>query len=296
MVERALTQPTGLIMVAGQPQAESNRVQNTFLHLLSQSSLKIAYLGDGEIPAIAGVKTVKVHPDAGWGFNRYLTLLAKQGFDVIGVSTLLDRQTALTADKTAANGTLVILAVPTSTAVRGLVYMQQATRLLSSVVQTRAVIGQMFVRGLCDHCREAYAPTPEEQQFMQKLLKVDSMQYIRRYSELEKQARDGGIAAEAELSINRNRVTKLWRAHPLGCKYCDNTGYDSRVGLLEVCLPGSALMNALAAKKPLSELQAIAIKSGMISLKIDSFIKTLRGVIDFATLLRVCGQYDRLMN
>jgi len=55
-------------------------------------------------------------------------------------------------------------------------------------------------------------------------------------------------------------------------------------------------MNAFSAKKSLSELQAIAIKSGMISLKIDSFIKALRGVIDFATLARVCEQYDRLMH
>jgi len=296
MVQHALTQPTGLIIVAGQPQTESNRVQMALLHLLSQASLKIAYLSDGDAPTIAGVKTVRVHPNAGWGFSRYLTMLSNQEFDVIGLSTLIDRRTALTADKVAANGSLVIMAIPTSTAIRGLVYMQQATRQLSSVVQARAAIGQLFVRGLCDHCREAYPPTVEEQQSLQELLKIDNPQYIRRYGDLEKQARSNGIEAESDLNIIRNRVSKLWRAHPLGCKYCDNTGYGSRVGLFEVCIPDSPVMNAFSAKKSLSELQAIAIKSGMISLKIDSFIKALRGVIDFATLARVCEQYDRLMH
>jgi type II secretory ATPase GspE/PulE/Tfp pilus assembly ATPase PilB-like protein len=296
MVQQALTQPSGLIMVAGQPAAESNAVQLSMLHLLSRTSLKIAYLGNSDALTLPGIKTIKIHPEAGWGFNRYLTLLAGQGFEAIGLSSLLDRRTALTADNIAQSGALVILAVPTATAVRGLLYLQQATRLLSSLVLTRAVLGQLFVRSLCAHCREAYKPTIEEQKSLQKLLKINNPLCIRRYAELEKQANECGIEPEIDLSLNQGKVTKLWRAHPLGCKHCDNTGYGSRIGLFEVCLPDSALLNALATKKSLTELQSIAIKSGMISIKIDSFIKALRGVVDYSTLVSVCYRYDQLMD
>jgi type II secretory ATPase GspE/PulE/Tfp pilus assembly ATPase PilB-like protein len=293
VIQQALTQPTGLILIAGQQQTGSLAVQTAVLQLLAQASLAIAYIGDNEMPVLAGIKSVKIHPDAGWGFNRYLQVLAKQHFDVIGLSTIIDRRTAQTAIAIAEKGPLVMATIHANTAVQGLLYMQRATRQLSSIVLTRAIIGNVFVRGLCSHCREAYMPSTEERQSMQAVFKIETPAIMQRYHDLEQQAFGAGLCPENELSNSDGTVSKLWQAHPLGCKFCDNTGYGPQVGLFEVCQPASALFNALSTQKSLSELQTIAIKAGMISLKIDGFIKTLRGLIDYPTLLKVGEHYGR---
>jgi type IV pilus assembly protein PilB len=293
VIQEALTQPTGMILIAGQQQAGSLAVQTAILQLLAQASLATAYIGDIDVPAPTGVKAVKIHPDAGWGFNRYLQVLAKQHFDVIGLSAIIDRRTAQTAVEIAEKGPLVIAVIHANTAVQGLLYMQRATRQLSSIVLTRAVIGNVFVRGLCGHCRESYQPSAVERQSMRSLFKVDSPAIMLRLHDLEQQAVKAGMGSGNELGTDRSTVSRLWQAHPLGCKYCDNTGYGPQVGLFEVCQPVSALFNALSTQKSLSELQTIAIRSGMVSLKIDGFIKALRGLIDYPTLLKICEYYGR---
>ena len=293
MIQEALTQPTGLILIAGQQQSGSLAIQTAVLQLLARASLAIAYIGDIEMPVSAGIKSVKIHPDAGWGFNRYLQVLAKQHFDVIGLSAIIDRRTAQTAIDIAKKGPLVMAAIHANTAVQGLLYMQRATRQLSSIVLTRAVIGNVFVRSLCGHCREAYPPSAEERQSMRTLFKIDTPAIMQQFYELERQAFGDGLSPENDLSITDGAVTKLWQAHPLGCKFCDNTGYGPQIGLFEVCQPTSVLFNALSTQKSFSELQTIAVKAGMISLKIDGFIKTLRGLIDYPTLLKVYEYYGR---
>jgi type IV pilus assembly protein PilB len=293
MVQQALTQPSGLIIIAGQHQAESAMIQTTMLQLLARASLAVAYIGDGEEPAMAGVKTVKIHPNAGWGYSRYMQVLAKQGFGVMGLNAIIDRRTARSATKIADDGSLVMAAIHAGTAVKGLLYIHQATHQLNSLVLTRAVIGNVFVRSLCLQCREAYWPATDELHSLRTIFNIDSKLINQQLIELEKQARDANMALESELNLSSKGVTKLWRSHLLGCKFCDNTGFGPIIGLFEVCLPTTSLLNALSNHKPLAELQTVAVKEGMISLKIDGLIKALRGVIDYNTLLKVCESYNR---
>jgi type II secretory ATPase GspE/PulE/Tfp pilus assembly ATPase PilB-like protein len=293
LVQQTLTQPSGLIVIAGQRQTETTMVQTTMLQLLAKASLAVAYVGDGQEPAMTGVKTVKIHPDAGWGYSRYAQVLAKQGFGIIGLNAMIDRRTAQAATKIADDGSLIIAAINAGTAVKGLLYIYQASHQLSSLVLTRAVIDNVFVRGLCPHCREAYWPTVEERHSLQAIFKIDERLINQQLIDLEKQAREANIAPESELSLSAEGVKKLWRAHLLGCKYCDNTGYGIRIGLFEVCYPTNLLLSAVSNHKSLAELQTVAVKEGLLTLKIDALIKTLRGVIDFPTLLKVCEDYNR---
>ncbi len=293
MAQQSLTQPSGLIIIAGQRQAESMLVQAAMLQQLARASLPVALIGSGDEPDILGIKKVKIHPDAGWGYSRYLKVLAKQGFSVIGLSAVINKRTAQTATQIAEQGAVVMPVIHAGSAIKGMLYLHQASHQLSSIVLTRAIVGNVFVRGLCLHCCEAYWPSIDEQRSMRANFKISSKEVIRQLADLEQQARDSGIAPDNEPSINSDTINRLWRPHPLGCKFCDNTGYGSRIGLLEVCLPSTSLLNAISSQKSIAELQALAVKAGMISLKVDGFIKALRGVIDYATLMKVCEAYDR---
>jgi type IV pilus assembly protein PilB len=108
---------------------------------------------------------------------------------------------------------------------------------------------------LCDHCKEAYAPTQ---------------------AELE----NAGFPEEA-----RAQIKELYR--PGGCPRCGRTGFRSRMGLYEV-MPMSEDIERMAAERRSSDdIRRKAIEEGMITLREDGMAKAVAGETSLDEIFRV---------
>jgi general secretion pathway protein E len=165
--------------------------------------------------------------------------------------------------------------------------LQQISRSHLAPASVSLVVGQNFVRSLCEHCREAYVPSTVEQIQLTKIFHTGNSVTMKRLHELEKAATKAGLGASQPLGSSEKGIHKLWRADPHGCELCDYTGFAADIGIFEVCKPSDHLRKQLADNELVAELQKTAIKDGTISLTVDALIKALRGLIDFSALLSI---------
>ena len=76
----------------------------------------------------------------------------------------------------------------------------------------------------------------------------------------------------------------LYRA--VGCQACSGTGYRGRVALHEVMTLSEQLEQLVVAHATGTEMRAVAISEGMVSLREDGFSKVTQGLTTIEEVLR----------
>jgi type II secretory ATPase GspE/PulE/Tfp pilus assembly ATPase PilB-like protein len=289
-VEQVLTQPRGLIVVAGR---QGNHVTNTLvamLQLFDASGIKLGFISNEGTILSTNAKQLTVRSDSTLNSTQQLELLLRDNFTVIGINTLIDHPTIKAAVEAVHSKHLIITGITADNAIRGIKLLQQVSRTHLTASTLSLAVGQVFVRRLCEHCREAYEPLAMEQAKLAKIFHIDKASAMKHLHELEKSAVAAGLNSKQPISSNEKSIHKLWRPNLNGCKYCDHTGYMSDIGVFEVCQPSDRLRKQLVGNEPTANLQKTAIiDDGMISLRVDGLIKALRGMIDLPTLLSICA-------
>jgi type IV pilus assembly protein PilB len=125
--------------------------------------------------------------------------------------------------------------------------------LISAAV--RLVISQRLLRKVCNYCREEY--------------KVPNKYFelFRRETEIDPQ---NAFLYEAK-----------------GCDQCNNTGYKGRIGLFEVLEMSPEIEEMIIEEKSSQDIEAQAVKEGMILLRKDALYKAATGDITIEEALRV---------
>jgi type II secretory ATPase GspE/PulE/Tfp pilus assembly ATPase PilB-like protein len=72
-----------------------------------------------------------------------------------------------------------------------------------------------------------------------------------------------------------------------GCQQCDNTGYKGRIGIYEVLEVNEEISQLILQKATVEELEKAALKSGMMTVAQDGFIKAKNGITTIEEVLRV---------
>ncbi len=157
-----------------------------------------------------------------------------------------------------------------------------------------SVVAQVNVRELCQYCHESYQPSVIEQIELNEICHTDDENVMKQLHELEALSQKSALGSGNVLSSTQGAVNRLWRADSYGCERCDHTGFGGDIGIFETYKTTDKFYTALLAKKSLPNLQQIAIKEGMISLKVDALVKALRGLIDFRSFLTVASTTDKL--
>lgn len=197
--------------------------------------------------------------------------------------------------------------------------------LIASTVN--AVIGQRLVRKLCSDCREAYEVDPVEIEELVKTfginskyvaktppkevlneaskasVKLDSQDSVVNQIAKNPEIIDGptesgkdpsgpsireGIFAKSEESKAKAEgdiALTLYR--PKGCKACNNTGYNGRIGIYEVLDMTEEIGKLIVGRQTTDAIQRQAIADGMITMSQDGFVKALTGITTVEEVLRV---------
>ena len=172
------------------------------------------------------------------------------------IGEIRDHETAQIAVEAALTGHLVLSTLHTNdapSAVTRLVEMGIEPFLVGSALD--AVLAQRLCRSLCERCREAYEPTPQE------LLDV-------RFPWSE-----------------GDPVPTLYR--PKGCTSCAGTGYRGRLALHEVMTVTEEIERLAVARAATEEINRAAREQGMATLREDGWLKVSQGRTSVEEVLRV---------
>jgi len=117
------------------------------------------------------------------------------------------------------------------------------------------VVAQRLARKLCERCRVAYAPDPQE------------------------------LEAAGYPEYEWEDIKELFRAE--GCSACSNTGYRGRVGLYEVMQMSEEIERLTVDRASADDVRRVAIEQGMSPLRNDGLTKARMGQTSIEEVARV---------
>lgn len=224
----------------------------TGLRILNTPDKNISTAEDPVEINLTGVNQVQVKPKIGFTFAAALRAFLRQDPDVVMVGEIRDLETAEIAVKAAQTGHLVLSTLHTNSSAETVVRLSnmgiEAFNLASSL---SLIIAQRLARRLCNHCKK-----PD----------------------------DFPDALREKFHIPKDIV--IYQATKQGCSECTG-GYSGRVGIYEVMPFTTELASAVIKKASANDIEMIAVKQGMATLRQSGIENLKQGVTSFAELQRV---------
>ncbi|HYS07855.1 MAG TPA: ATPase, T2SS/T4P/T4SS family [Myxococcales bacterium] len=231
-MRKALNRPYGGIVIAGPTGSGKTSSMYALLNerKLTRPDTNIIMVEDPIEYRLPGVTQVQVNPAAGLGFAEALRSMLRQDPDVIVVGETRDEATAQIALEASMTGHLLLTSVHANNAVATIQRLENlgASRALISQ-SLHLVLVQRLVRKLCSACRKLDPPAPAL---------LDSL-------------------------IARKAVDKGTQVLPraVGCDACAGTGYVGRAAVVEALQVTDSVREAIAAGRPLTDVQQLAKES-----------------------------------
>lgn len=255
--DQLLQNPNGIILVTGPTGSGKSTTLYTMLSELNQVYDNITTIEDPVEYMIDGLNQVQVNTKAGLTFASALRSFLRQDPDIIMVGEIRDSETADVAIRAAITGHLVLSTLHTNDAVSSiarLIDMGIPPYLIA--VSLMGVISQRLVRRLCPNCAESYRPPDYELKYL-------------------------GLPP-GDYAFKK----------PVGCSYCNNTGYKGRLAVHEILLVTREMRSMIARNANVTELTNYAIAHGMTTLK-QECVKLLQGgVTSFKEVMDITYSQD----
>lgn len=286
IVNSALTEPNGVVLITGPTGSGKSTSLFSILNLLNTPDVNISTIEDPVEYKIPGVNQTQTNSKAGMTFASGLRALLRQDPNIIMVGEIRDGETANLGIQAALTGHLVFSTLHTNnaaTTLPRLLDMGIEPFLIASTV--RAVVGQRLIRRLCMNCREYYQPSAEQIDAVKRTFHLGDTG-LTVIHQLEMIAKDQKIGAADELGTSENSITTLWKASSKGCDECNHTGYKGRIGIYEVLGNSLTIQKLIISNATSNQIQTQAISEGMITMQTDGLIKALRGQSTVEEVLR----------
>ncbi|MCH9696619.1 MAG: type II secretion system ATPase GspE [Gammaproteobacteria bacterium] len=248
--------PHGIVLITGPTGSGKSTTLYTGLNKLNSPERKIITVEDPVEYQLPGVNQIQVKSQIGLTFAGALRSIVRQDPDVIMIGEMRDLETARIAVQSALTGHLVMSTLHTNDAAGGitrLMDMGLEDYLLVSTVN--GILAQRLVRRLCSHCREPFTAMPEL---------VEEMRLDR--------------------FTSGDKVT-LYK--PVGCDKCNNIGYRGRLSIVEFLTMSDEIRRLVMTHAQARELEAQALKEGMISMMDDGLQKSIDGDTTVEEVMRV---------
>jgi len=251
-IELMLARPEGILIVTGPTGSGKTTTLYSLLAQVNDETVNIMTLEDPVEYPLTLMRQTSVSEVARMDFADGIRSIMRQDPDIILVGEVRDKETAEMAFRAAMTGHQVFTTLHTNSALGAF------PRLLDIGIQPDimagniiGIIAQRLVRVLCNHCKEAHAPSKEE-----RLL----------------------------LGPMGDRVSYLHRS--VGCKNCDNKGYRGRTTVMELLLMDSDLDELVARRATTKELRTAALAKGFRSLASEGLQRVADGITSLAEVAR----------
>ncbi len=248
----ALAKPQGMILMTGPTGSGKTISLYTGLSKLNTIERNISTAEDPVEINFPGINQVQIQPKVGFTFAKALRAFLRQDPDVVMLGEIRDLETAQIAIKAAQTGHLVLSTLHTNSASETIIRLQnmgiEAYNLASSL---SLVVAQRLARRLCPQCKAEHQ-----------------------------------MPLAVKQALNIDHEFRIYQANTEGCNNC-NAGYSGRIGIYEMMQVSGELVEAITNQLSITELEAIAIRHGMVTLKQSGIEKLKLGITSYQELQRV---------
>ncbi|MDI6777623.1 MAG: GspE/PulE family protein [Patescibacteria group bacterium] len=260
-----IKKPNGIILNTGPTGSGKTTTLYSLLSLLNKPGVKIITVEDPIEYRLKGILQTQTDDKKGYTFPKALRALLRQNPDIMMIGEIRDVETAQIAVQASLTGHLVLSTLHTNNAagsVQRLINMGIAPTDISSSVN--AFMAQRLVRTLCPDCKRKTKADTELKARIEKVLK--------------------SISAKAKIEVPK-KVDYVFEA--VGCPKCNNIGYKGRTTVSEVLEMTKEMEKIITESPTISQVEALAIEQGMITMPQDGILKVLEGITTMEEVERV---------
>src|SRR5687768_11163121 len=277
----AISNPYGMVLVTGPTGSGKTTTLYSALSKINNIDVNIMTAEDPVEYNLFGINQVQVRTDIGMTFAAALKAFLRQDPNIIMVGEIRDLETGGIAIKAALTGHLVMSTLHTNSA------PETVTRLLDMGLEPfnvasalNLVVAQRLIRRICTRCKQKYDPSDEDLAGA-KVSRDTTLGELRFTTE----ALDNAIAKaspEAAPILKgvglHTKIGQLPFFKGRGCDTCAGTGLKGRQGLYEVMFMTPRLRRLILGNVGAAEIRDGAIDDGMLTLRMDGWLKVLKGI------------------
>ena len=270
----------GMILTSGPTGSGKSTSLYALLQEVKSDAINIVTLEDPVEYKMDGINQIQVNADVGLTFASGLRSILRQDPDVVMVGEIRDKETAELAVQAALTGHLVFSTLHTNSAagiLPRLLDMEIEPFLIASTVRT--VIGQRLVRRIGPQSETYQADKVE----VQAIKETVGHLLPKTKEEMDKVAKDLGYETLPLATQNAYTLIK-------GTDSPSSPGeYKGRMGIYEVFNISPEIQDLILKSATTGEIQEIAIKQGMVTMREDGYLKALAGRTSLTEINRVAS-------
>ncbi|MDQ8164265.1 MAG: ATPase, T2SS/T4P/T4SS family [Gemmatimonadota bacterium] len=285
----AVSNPYGMVLVTGPTGSGKTTTLYSCLSKVNTIDTNIMTAEDPVEYNLFGVNQVLVRNEIGMTFAAALKAFLRQDPNIIMVGEIRDLETGGIAIKAALTGHMVLSTLHTNSA------PETVTRLMDMGLEPfnvssalNLVLAQRLVRRICPNCKVKYQPDDIELETAK--VKADTTLDSLRFTEeallnAKERAHKDAIPFLTNLSL-KTKIGELPFFKGTGCDQCGGSGTKGRQGLYEVMFMTPALRKLILQNVGAAEIRDGAIDQGMLTLRMDGWLKVLKGVVPLEQVIR----------
>jgi len=285
----AIQNPYGMVLVTGPTGSGKTTTLYSALSKINTIDTNIMTAEDPVEYNLFGINQVLVRTEIGMSFAAALKAFLRQDPNIIMVGEIRDLETGGIAVKAALTGHLVLSTLHTNSAPETL------TRLLDMGLEPfnvasalNLVLAQRLVRRICSNCRTKYEPDDAELSGAKvaRDTRLGDLRFtVGALEDAKARASKEAAPFLTNLSLD-TRVGDLPFFRGKGCDQCAGLGLKGRQGLYEVMAMTGKLRRLIVQNAAADELRDAAIADGMLTLRMDGWLKILKGITTIEQVVR----------
>jgi len=285
----AISNPYGMVLVTGPTGSGKTTTLYSALSKINNIDVNIMTAEDPVEYNLFGINQVLVRTEIGMTFAAALKAFLRQDPNIIMLGEIRDLETGGIAIKAALTGHLVLSTLHTNSA------PETVTRLMDMGIEPfnvasalNLILAQRLVRRVCLKCATLYKMDAAEVAGA----KIDGGVTLRDLNFTDMALKDAKARATEVARPYLEEVTldtpmeKLPVFRGQGCEQCDGTGLKGRQGLYEVMNMTPRLRKLIMQSVGAAEIQKAAIEEGMLTLRMDGWLKVIKGICPLDQIVR----------
>ncbi len=285
----AISNPYGMVLVTGPTGSGKTTTLYSALSKINTGDTNIMTAEDPVEYNLYGINQVLVRTEIGMTFAAALKAFLRQDPNVIMLGEIRDLETGGIAIKAALTGHMVLSTLHTNSAPETIVrLLDMGLEPFNVASALNLILAQRLVRRICSKCKVKYVPDIAE--LAGAKVKPDTtLRSLRFTMEALDNARARATPEAMPFLSGLTLDTTIaelpyFKGH--GCDACGGTGLKGRQGLYEVMFMTPSLKKLVMQNSDVQLIRDAAIDEGMLSLRMDGWLKVLKGVTTLDQVIR----------